>query len=104
MRRLDWRKRLDFVNVAEPDAAEICPIDPADLMARFHVRSADGTLRSGANAFAAMWRALPLLAPFGHLARFPPLLWLLERLYRGFLRIRPRLQTALTGPTHDAGA
>jgi len=47
---------------------------------------------SGAAAFAALWRAIPLLAPFGHLARNPALLWILERTYRGFLRVRPRLQ------------
>jgi hypothetical protein len=49
-------------------------------------------LLDGAAAFAAMWRAIPLLSPLGHAARLPPLLWLLERAYRGFLRIRPRLQ------------
>jgi hypothetical protein len=49
-------------------------------------------LLDGAAAFAAMWRAIPLLSPLGHAARLPPLSWLLERAYRGFLRIRPRLQ------------
>ena len=39
-----------------------------------------------------MWRAIPLLRPLGELARIPPLLWLLERLYRRFLVVRPRLQ------------
>jgi hypothetical protein len=49
-------------------------------------------LLHGAAAFAAMWRAIPALRPLGQAARFPPLSWLLERAYRGFLRIRPRLQ------------
>jgi hypothetical protein len=47
---------------------------------------------SGAAAFAAMWRAIPVLRPLGLLARATPVLWLLERAYRGFLVIRPRLQ------------
>ena len=92
MRRLDWNKRLEFVDVSDPTAEEHCPIDRADLMERFHVRAASGRLESGAVAFAAMWRVMPLTMPFGHLARIPPVLWGLERLYRVFLRLRPRLQ------------
>ena len=63
MRRLDRRGAIDFVDVsqAQPSA---CPIDRADLLARFHA-SEDGRLLSGAAAFAAMWRAIPLLRPLG---------------------------------------
>jgi hypothetical protein len=53
---------------------------------------------SGAAAFAAMWRAIPLLRPLGQAARFAPLLWLLERGYRAFLRVRPRLQRWASRP------
>lgn len=94
MRRLDRRGRINFVDVSDPARAGQCPLDPADLLARFHALE-NGRLLSGAAAFAAMWRAIPVLRPFGELARFPPLLWLLERLYRVFLRIRPRLQAWL---------
>ena len=89
MRRLDKRGAIAFENVAGDGS---CPIDRADLLARFHAREAGGPMVSGAAAFAALWRAIPLLAPFGHLARVPALLWILERAYRGFLRFRPRLQ------------
>ena len=94
MRRLDRRGRIEFIDIGAHGAA--CPIDPALLLKRFHAREADGPLLDGAAAFAAMWRAIPLLSPLGHAARLPPVLWLLERAYRGFLRIRPRLQ-ALAG-------
>lgn len=47
---------------------------------------------SGAAAFAAMWRAIPLLRPLGLAARLPGVLALLEWLYGRFLGIRPRLQ------------
>lgn len=50
---------------------------------------------SGAAAFAAMWRAIPLLKPLGWAARNPLILALLERLYIRFLRIRPCIQRAL---------
>jgi predicted DCC family thiol-disulfide oxidoreductase YuxK len=91
MRRLDRRGAIDFVDVADPANARVCPIDPAALLARFHAME-DGRLLSGAAAFAAMWRAIPLLRPLGLAARVPGVLWVLERLYVAFLRVRPRLQ------------
>lgn len=90
MRRLDRRAKIDFVDVTRAEAAA-CPLRPADLLARFHA-SEDGRLLSGAAAFAAMWRAIPLLRPIGLAARAPWVLAMLERLYVAFLRVRPRLQ------------
>jgi predicted DCC family thiol-disulfide oxidoreductase YuxK len=90
MRRLDRQGAIDFVDIGAEGAA--CPIDPALLLKRFHAREADGPLLHGAAAFAAMWRAIPALRPLGQAARFSPLLWLLERAYCGFLRIRPHFQ------------
>ena len=90
MRRLDSRGAIEFVDVTSAPAAA-CPIDPAEMLARFHA-SEDGRLLSGAAAFAAMWRAIPLLRPLGLAARSPWLLAVLERVYLQFLRVRPRLQ------------
>ena len=90
MRRLDRRGAIDFVDVAVTGSDE-CPIDRRALLARFHARE-DGRLLSGAAAFAAMWRAIPVLRPLGLAARNSVILAALERLYRGFLVIRPRLQ------------
>jgi predicted DCC family thiol-disulfide oxidoreductase YuxK len=92
MRRLDRRGAITFVDATDPDAS--CPIDRRDLLARFHARE-DGTMLSGAAAFAAMWRAIPVLRPLGLLARNRTALRLLERAYLGFLVVRPRLQAAL---------
>jgi predicted DCC family thiol-disulfide oxidoreductase YuxK len=89
MRRLDRRAAISFIDVANGDAA--CPVDRGALLARFHAREGD-RLVSGAEAFAAMWRAIPLLRPFGLAARNRWVLAALERLYLAFLRIRPRLQ------------
>lgn len=88
MRRLDTHGVIRFVDAT---TAEVCPIDRRELLARFHAREGD-TLLSGAAAFAAMWRAIPLLRPLGLLARSPAVLRLLERVYLGFLTVRPRLQ------------
>jgi predicted DCC family thiol-disulfide oxidoreductase YuxK len=90
MRRLDRRRAICFIDVAAPGEAH-CPADRAELLARFHARE-NGRLLSGAAAFAAMWRAIPLLRPMGMLARIPAVLRLMERGYLAFLRVRPRLQ------------
>ncbi|MBB3892310.1 putative DCC family thiol-disulfide oxidoreductase YuxK [Phenylobacterium haematophilum] len=47
---------------------------------------------SGAAAFVAMWRVLPNTRLLAAAASNPPALWLLERAYRLFLRMRPGLQ------------
>ena len=86
MRALDWRRRIAFVDLHAPGAD--CPLDPAILLARFHARAADGRVVSGAEAFAMMWRQIPLLWPLGQLARIPTMLVLLERAYVAFLRWR----------------
>lgn len=91
MRSLDRKGAILFVDATEA-GDDACPIDRADLLARFHA-SEDGRLLSGAAAFAAMWRAIPLLRPLGLAARAPWILRGLEPLYRGFLRVRPHLQS-----------
>ena len=89
MRRLDRRGRVDFVEIK---SATGCPLDTETLLSRFHAQERGEPIVSGAAAFAAMWRAIPVLRPLGLLARFKPVLWVLERLYLGFLKIRPWLQ------------
>jgi predicted DCC family thiol-disulfide oxidoreductase YuxK len=91
MRRLDRRRAIQFVDVADDGAA--CPLDRTLLLARLHAEE-DGRMLSGAAAFAAMWRAIPLLRPLGLAARTPWVLALLERSYVAFLRVRPMLQRA----------
>lgn len=90
IKRLDSRGAIRFINVAEDQGG--CPIDRKDLLAKFHTREEGGPLLSGAAAFAAMWRQIPLLRPLGLLARWRPALWLLDRAYGMFLRVRPALQ------------
>jgi predicted DCC family thiol-disulfide oxidoreductase YuxK len=94
MRRLDRRGAISFIDVAAEDAD--CPIDRAELLARFHAME-DGKIVSGAEAFAAMWRVIPALRPLGLLARNRVALRLLERIYQRFLRVRPGLQSLAGG-------
>lgn len=92
IRRLDASRKIRFVDVSGPDAD--CPLDRDALLKRFHARE-DGRVVSGAEAFAAMWRAIPQLRPVGLLARNRVVLAGLERCYRAFLLMRPKLQSAL---------
>ena len=62
------------------------------LLARFHVRSNDGQLLSGAQAFLALWAALPGWRWLALAGRLPGAVWVMERSYRLFLRWRPALQ------------
>lgn len=92
MRRLDRKGAIAFVDIADP--AQPCPVDRTEALARFHVTEGERIL-SGAAAFAAMWRAIPALRWLGLLARLRPVEHVLERCYRAFLLIRPRLQRLL---------
>jgi predicted DCC family thiol-disulfide oxidoreductase YuxK len=92
MRRLDRRRAIDFIDIGSGEGA--CPIDRREMLARFHARE-DGQLLSGAAAFAAMWRAIPLLRPLGLAARNATVLRLLEAVYLRFLIVRPKLSAWL---------
>ena len=90
MRRLDRGSVIDFVDLSLPGG---CPTDRAARLARLHAQPRGGRMVSGAAAFVAMWRVLPRLRPLATLASPPPILWLLERAYLVFLKLRPALQS-----------
>lgn len=91
--RLDQRAgRVVFVDLAGDGT---CPIDRADMLARFHAQEAGGPLISGAKAFAAMWKQVTPFQPLGYLAQVPIILPFLDWLYGQFLKVRPRLQTLM---------
>lgn len=94
--RLDAGKgRVAFVDLTAPDSAGSCPLDPAELLQRFHARTHQGDLVSGAAAFAALWAVVTPFQPLAWLMRIPGALAVGEWLYVRFLRIRPRLQRRL---------
>lgn len=92
LRRMDKGGRICFIDISGPDA--ICPLDRGEMLAKFHAREA-GQIYVGAAAFAAMWRAIPLLRPLGIMAKNRWILKCMDWLYLRFLKIRPGLQKLL---------
>ncbi|MAK60147.1 MAG: thiol-disulfide oxidoreductase [Ponticaulis sp.] len=102
LRRLEKDRRIDYLDVSPPGAAEFCPIPQKELMARFTVKRADGALVSGAQAFTEAWSQIPWLIWLRPIGRFPPTRWVLDLIYSGFLKIRPGLQRWVKRRLKDA--
>lgn len=83
---------LCFADVSDPALQPTAGRTRAQLLARFHVRTGDGRLLSGAQAFLALWAALPGWRWLAFAGRLPGAAWALERVYRVFLHARPTLQ------------
>lgn len=83
---------IQWVDVSDSLLALPEDIDRAHAMRRFHVRTAEGVLLSGAAAFVALWSTLPGWRWLGRIGALPGVTPVLEILYRGFLRVRPLMQ------------
>lgn len=88
-RALDGAEAITWVDVASSDPSMLGPgLTREAALVRMHLRGGDGSLVSGAAAFAALWSALKPYAWLGRLASRPPVLACLELGYRGLLRAR----------------
>lgn len=87
-------QHIHWVDVSSP-AALPSGLSCELAMRRFHVRDANGQLRSGAQAFSLLWRCFAGWRVLGWLTAVPPLSWLAEATYRLFLPVLPRLQAWL---------
>jgi predicted DCC family thiol-disulfide oxidoreductase YuxK len=91
-RKRDAGRRIKYVDISRSsfDAARE-GLDPMRVQKELHVRLADGTVRTGVAAFAALWDVLP---GYGWLARISRH-WLatpvLNASYRAFATVRPYL-------------
>lgn len=95
-RGLPAAQPLCFADVSDPGQVLPAGTTRAQLLARFHVRHADGRLDSGARAFLALWAALPGWRWLARLGALPGAEGLLESGYRAFLRLRPAMQGVAT--------
>jgi predicted DCC family thiol-disulfide oxidoreductase YuxK len=80
---------IEFLDVSASDGALPDGLTRAQAMARFHVRSADGELLSGAAAFVHIWRTLPGWRWAARIASLPGAMTMMEFGYVAFLRVRP---------------
>ena len=88
-RRKDQAGALCFVDVSETGAATPEGITQRRALGRFHVRSGDGRVLSGAAAFVEVWTRLPKWRWAARAASLPGALAALELGYRMFLPVRP---------------
>ncbi|MEM8627267.1 MAG: DUF393 domain-containing protein [Pseudomonadota bacterium] len=89
--RAETGDRVAFVDVSG-DGSPPDGLSRDAALARFHVKTADGTLHSGATAFTKLWGEVPGWRWLGRLVALPGIRHLAEASYRGFLVIRPWVQ------------
>jgi predicted DCC family thiol-disulfide oxidoreductase YuxK len=82
---------LCFVDVSEPESVTPEGVTRQRALARFHVRSSDGRVLSGAAAFVEIWARLPKWRWAARAAALPGASMALELGYRLFLPVRPFL-------------
>lgn len=92
LKRLDRKNKILFRDIAPPQAAAFCPLPQQDMLARFHVRRADGVMLDGAAAFLAAYAQLPGMGWMERLSRSRTACRILNVFYAGFLKIRPGMQ------------
>lgn len=88
-RTREGAERLAFVDVSGAAADPASDLSREAALARMHARLPDGTLVSGAAAFAALWSALPGWRWLGRIAALPGPRHAAEGAYRLFLAARP---------------
>jgi len=88
-RNVDSNGSLILVDVSDDGIVAQAGMRREALLARFHVMRADGTVLSGARAFAHVWRQLPGWRWLGYIAALPGAVHVLEIVYRAFLPLRP---------------
>lgn len=79
---------IEWIDLSESLADPAPDLTRDAALARFHLRDADGRLRSGAAAFVRLWQALPLFRPLGLVIALPGPIHVAEWFYRVFLVVR----------------
>ena len=90
MRALDWRRRIEFVDLHESKLwrGRYPDLRVDELMGEIHVVDAQGRLYSGFRASRRMLREAPLGLPLWLLLQLPGMDWIGQRVYRLVARRR----------------
>lgn len=101
-REINWYRGMQgaenilWRDVSRLEHGEVVPgLCVADAMRRFHVEKQNGNIESGALAFAEVWKQLRFFKLAGYAMSLPMISTVAEHAYKGFLRLRPRLQRLL---------
>ncbi len=97
MRALDWRRRIEFIDLHQADFASerFADLNPRRLMSEIHVLDADGQVYAGFAGIRRMLREAPLGFPLWLLLQLPGSETLGKRLYRFVARRRYRINALL---------
>jgi predicted DCC family thiol-disulfide oxidoreductase YuxK len=94
-RKLDSEKKIEFIDICAPGfVPESEGLDPKSVHKLFHIKTKDGRIIAGVDAFAAIWEELPQNMPLvilQKMAKFSPSRALLELGYKAFVLARPFL-------------
>lgn len=92
-RTLSGAHNVDWLDISASSETEIgSDLTREAAMKKFHIRCANGSLKSGAAAFAELWAHLPALSWLARCLRLPGVRPATDGLYQIFLRLRPLLQ------------
>jgi predicted DCC family thiol-disulfide oxidoreductase YuxK len=89
-RRSPGGANINWCDVTQSSPSELGPdLDPQAALKRFYVRKSDGSLVSGAEGFVEVWGHLDNWRWLAALARIPGMIYVMEKSYLLFLRVRP---------------
>lgn len=99
-RRLDWRERLEFIDVQDWQLVErrFPHVEREAALGAIHVIAPDGALYTGYDGVRQMARCVPLLAWSAPLLSLAPIAWLGRRLYNWIARRRYAINRLLGRP------
>lgn len=86
------RGALEFVNILDPGfRPEVEGLDPQRIHNYFHVKTPQGEVLEGVEAFREIWRLLPEWSWAHRASAFRPVKMVMKLGYCGFVRLRPYL-------------
>lgn len=82
--------RIEFVDIARPEFnAEREGLDPKHVLQRFHVKTQNGDIKEGVDAFVEIWKVLNIWTPMQKLACHWASRPLFDLGYSLFAKVRP---------------